>query len=92
MAAALRNYLPPEITWTEPRGGFYIWLAVPPKLDIVQVLKSTIEHGAVFVVGKTFDPAGTDNSHFRLSFSHTPEEKIERGIRIIGEILMEALH
>jgi len=55
------------------------------------VLQRSIEKGAVFVIGKTFDPAGKNNSHFRLAYSHTPEEKIENGIQILGDCLREAL-
>jgi DNA-binding transcriptional MocR family regulator len=91
MVSAIRRYFPEEITWIEPRGGFYIWLKVPSKIDIMSVLKTSIEKGAVFVVGKTFDPEGKDNSHFRLAYSHTPEAKIERGIEILGDTLKEAL-
>ena len=91
MANAIREYFPEEITWEEPRGGFYVWLKLPPKLDIMSVLKASIEKGAVFVIGKTFDPAGTDNSHFRLAYSHTSEDKIEKGIQILGECLKEEL-
>jgi 2-aminoadipate transaminase len=91
MAAAIKKYFPTEITWNEPRGGFYIWLKVPPQIDILSILKTSIEKGAVFVIGRTFDPEGKDNSHFRLSYSHTPEEKIEKGIQILGECLKKAL-
>ena len=91
MAAAIRKYFPEEITWSEPRGGFYIWFKLPARLDIMAVLKDSIEKGAVFVIGKTFDPEGKDNSHFRLSYSHTPEDKIEKGIQILGEALKNAL-
>ena len=91
MAAAVRKYFPEEIEWAEPRGGFYFWMKLPSRLDIMSVLKASIEKGTVFVIGKTFDPDGTDNSHFRLSYSHTPEDKIERGIQILGETLKEAL-
>ena len=91
MANAIRKYFPAEITWTEPKGGFYIWLKLPPKLDIMSVLKTSIEKGTVFVIGKTFDPEGKDNSHFRLAYSHTPEDKIEKGIHILGDCLKEAL-
>jgi DNA-binding transcriptional MocR family regulator len=91
MAGAIRKYFPEEITWMEPKGGFYIWLNLPPKLDIMAVLKSSIEKGAVFVIGKTFDPEGKDNSHFRLAYSHTPEDKIVKGIQILGDCLKEAL-
>jgi DNA-binding transcriptional MocR family regulator len=92
MAGAIRKYFPEEITWMEPKGGFYIWLKLPPKLDIMAVLKSSIEKGAVFVIGKTFDPEGKDNSHFRLAYSHTPEDKIEKGIQILGDCLKDALN
>jgi DNA-binding transcriptional MocR family regulator len=91
MAGAIRKYFPEEITWTEPRGGFYIWLKLPPKIDLMSVLKTSIEKGTVFVIGKTFDPEGKDNSHFRLAYSHTPEDKIEKGIHILGECLKEAV-
>ena len=91
MANAIREYFPEEITWVEPRGGFYVWLKLPPKLDIMSVLKTSIEKGAVFVIWKTFDPAGKDNSHFRLAYSHTSEDKIEKGIQILGECLKEEL-
>ena len=91
MADAIRKYFPEEIKWVEPRGGFYIWLQLPPNLDIMSVLKTSIEKGAVFVIGKTFDPEGKDNSHFRLAYSHTPEDKIERGIQILGDCLKEAM-
>ena len=91
MAAAIREYVPQELAWREPRGGFYVWLTLPPGLNALDLLTSSIERGAVFVVGKTFDPDGKDNSHIRLAFSNTPEDKIERGIRVIGEALKSSL-
>ncbi len=85
MAAAIRKYFPETIAWTEPQGGFYIWLKLPPQINVIEVLKSSIEKGAVFVMGRTFDPEGKDNSHLRLAYSHTPEEKIEKGYRFLGK-------
>jgi DNA-binding transcriptional MocR family regulator len=89
--AAMREYLPGEVSWVEPRGGFYIWLKLPRQLDVEAVLRSSIGKGAIFVQGKTFDPEGRDNSHIRLAFSNTPEEKIEQGIKIIGEAMKECM-
>jgi DNA-binding transcriptional MocR family regulator len=85
--AAIREYFPKEVTWTEPRGGFYIWLKLPPQLDVIGVLKASVEKGAIFVIGRTFDPEGKDNGHLRLAYSNTTEDKIERGIQIIAESL-----
>lgn len=91
MVAAIRNYFPEEVTWVEPQGGFYMWIKIPSQLNLLSILKTCIEKGTVFVVGKAFDPEGVDNSHFRLAYSHTPEDKIEKGIKILGETLKEAM-
>lgn len=91
MIDAMKHFFPPEVQWNEPKGGFYIWCSVPASLDMTLLLKRTMERGAIFVVGSTFDPAGNDMTHFRLAFSHTPESHIERGIQIIGDTLHELL-
>lgn len=91
MIEAMHQYFPSEVKWNEPQGGFYIWCTVPSSIDIFEALRQSMAEGAIFVVGRTFDPAGEDKTHFRLSFSHTPEEKIEKGIAIIGKTLKKLL-
>jgi hypothetical protein len=43
-----------------------------------------IEGGAVFVVGKTFDPAGKKNNTLRLSYCNNTPEQIAEGIPIVA--------
>jgi 2-aminoadipate transaminase len=89
MAAAIREFFPAEMEWTEPQGGFYIWLKLPAGVDAATVLKASMEKGAIFVVGRTFDPEGVDNSHIRLAFSNVPEATIAKGVQIIGSAIKE---
>lgn len=84
MLSALKKYMPSQITWTTPQGGFYVWVTMPETMDSSAVFAETIKHGAAFVIGSAFDPDGTKNNSFRLAFSHTPEERIEEGIKIIA--------
>lgn len=91
MTEALKQYLPKEVTFTVPRGGFYIWLQLPEGIDSTQILKKAIEKGAVFVSGKTFDPEGKCNNNIRLSFCNTPVEKIYQGIPIVADAIKEEL-
>ena len=91
MIAALQQYLPKEVTFTVPRGGFYIWLQLPEGVDVTPILKKGIEKGAVAVSGKTFDPQGISNHHIRLSFCNTPVEKIWEGIPMIADAIKEEL-
>jgi DNA-binding transcriptional MocR family regulator len=87
MVDAVLRYFPAETSFVRPQGGFYLWVKLPNGIDEHQLLSASIAEGAVFVVGSTFDPHGEPNGYIRLSFSNTPEEKIEKGIRIIGEKL-----
>ncbi|NTW56152.1 MAG: PLP-dependent aminotransferase family protein [Chlorobiaceae bacterium] len=87
MAEALRKHLPEYVRWKEPRGGFYIWLTLPEGADATPILKLTIERGAVFVIGSTFDPDGSRNDTMRLSYCNNTPDEIERGIPIIADAI-----
>jgi 2-aminoadipate transaminase len=84
MLAVLKETMPEGITWTNPRGGFYIWVTMPGSVDATAVFNESVRQGAAFVIGRAFDPCGIKNNCFRLAFSNTPEEKIADGIRIIS--------
>jgi len=87
MVKALKENLPDYVQWTEPRGGFYIWLKLPEGADSSEIFKESIKKGAIFVTGKTFDPAGKRNNFIRLSYSSTPIEKIQKGIPIVTDAI-----
>jgi 2-aminoadipate transaminase len=89
MTKALKETLPDYVKFTEPRGGFYIWLTLPEKADSTEILKIAIDKGAVFVVGQTFDPDGTRNNALRISYCNTSVEKINKGIKIVSDAIKE---
>lgn len=87
MMKCLDEFMPPEVKWVKPRGGFYIWVELPEHIDSTEVLKETMKEGAVFVIGKAFDPYDKKNNCFRLAYSHTPPEQIRKGIEIIATVI-----
>lgn len=87
MVTALRKHLPENVTFTAPRGGFYIWLHLPAGVDSTDILKRAIEKGVVFVSGKTFDPEGVINNTMRLSFCNSSVENINEGIPLVAEAI-----
>ncbi len=91
MVDAVTRHFPQEVTFVRPQGGFYLWVKLPKGMNEKELLKATIADGAVFVIGSTFDPLGADNGYIRLSFSNTSEDKIERGIRIIGNRMKQMI-
>lgn len=87
----LEKYMPKEITWNEPKGGFYIWLKLPEHIKSTDIFKESIKEGVVFVTGRTFDPASKKDDRLRLSFSNMPKERIEKGVIILAKAVKKVL-
>ena len=84
---SLKKYMPKEITWNEPKGGFYIWLKLPEHISSTEIFRESVKKGVVFVTGRTFDPASKKDDRLRLSFSNMPKETIENGVEILAEAI-----
>lgn len=91
MLDALKKYMPSGVTWTTPKGGFYIWVTLPETMNSSDVFQESIKKGAAFVIGNAFDPNGVKNNSFRLAFSHTPQERIDEGIKIIADAVCKLI-
>ncbi len=91
MNECMKLHMPEEAKWVVPKGGFYIWVTLPQNVDTLEILKEAMPKGAIFVIGKTFDPHGVKNNCFRLAFSHTPEEQLEKGIKIVADAVKSKL-
>ena len=87
----LKKYMPKEVTWNEPKGGFYIWLKLPAHIRSTDIFKESVDKGVVFVTGRTFDPASVKDDRLRLSFSNMPKESIEKGVIILAEAIKKIL-
>jgi len=81
----LKEHMPAGVTWTIPKGGFYVWVTLPQYMNASDVFEISYKNGAAFVIGSAFDPAGKKNDCLRLAFSSTPEDKIAQGIKIVAD-------
>ena len=91
MLAALDEYMPDEITWTSPRGGFFIWLSGPGWLDAVELARRARDAGVAFVPGRPFHPHGDGANKLRLAFSLAGDDDIDEGIARLGKLIKSAL-
>jgi len=90
MLAALGEHMPPDVAWTEPEGGFFVWLTLLPGMDVAAVLARGNECGVGIVPGTgcTAVPGGQSNS-LRLSFCAQPPDTITEGIRRLADVLRD---
>jgi len=81
MLAALRDFFPPDVSWTHPQGGLFLWITMPPGVDSSRLLDLALRQNVAFVPGEPFFPNGDSGSHMRLNFSNAQPEQIREGIR-----------
>src|SRR5271157_1970271 len=83
MLRALEENFPPEVTWTRPQGGLFLWVSLPAGMDIHAILKSALEQNVAFVPGDSFyaNDGREGSRHMRLNFSNAAPEQIREGIR-----------
>jgi 2-aminoadipate transaminase len=91
MLTALRRHFPAEVKWTEPAGGLFLWVTLPDYLDATELLKEALAMKVAFVPGDSFDPEGLSNNSLRLNFSFCSPEKINVGIRRLGDVFGRAV-
>jgi len=91
MLDAIQKTFPEKVKYTVPKGGLFIWVTLPENKDARVLLSRAAERKVAFVPGGAFYPSGAKNNEFRLNFSNMEDEKIIRGISILGELLREYL-
>jgi len=85
--SALKKYSPSEVKYTTPKGGFYLWLTLPPSIDANKLLPLAIINKVAYVPGTAFYANKNGNHNLRLSFCYPKPEQITRGVQILGELL-----
>jgi GntR family transcriptional regulator/MocR family aminotransferase len=90
LLAALARRMPPGTTWTEPAGGFSLFLTLPEGLTAARLMPLALQRGVAVTPGDAFFLNGSGARAVRLSFSSVPTEQIERGVQRLADAVREA--
>ncbi len=91
MERALKAGLGDLVSWPVPRGGFFLWVAMPRHISTDELLPRAIEHKVIYVAGSAFFVDGSGKNLMRLSFSLPPVPRIEEGIARLARLVKEEL-
>ena len=89
MLSSMDTHFPKSLRWNRPGGGMFLWVELPEECDAKEILQKCLERNVAFVPGQEFFPDGSGKNTMRLNFSNAGPEKIEEGIRRMGEVLKE---
>jgi 2-aminoadipate transaminase len=91
MTAALRGEFGGDISWPEPRGGFFLWVSLPEQIDSDAMIARAVENGVIYVAGEAFFVAPGARNLVRLAFSAPSHEKIREGVARLARTVREEL-
>ena len=87
MVSLLEKYMPQGVTWTYPEGGLFLFVTLPEGIDTIEMYDEALSKGVAYVAGSFFFLDGSHRNTMRLNFSFVAEEKMEPGMKLLGEII-----
>ena len=87
MVSLLEKYMPEGVKWTYPEGGLFLFLTLPEGIDTIEMYDEALSKGVAYVAGSFFFLDGSHRNTMRLNFSFVAEEKMEPGMKLLGEII-----
>ena len=85
---ALGKYMPSDVRWTHPSGGFFIWLSLPEHVFAQDVKRLALQEGVLVSSGEGFFVNPADGEHnLRPAFSCATPEDIDAGIKILAQVI-----
>lgn len=82
---ALNRFMPKEVTWTEPDGGFSLMLELPRGYSSIAMFLVAIEKGVAILPGPLFDIDHRFVHCFRISYAWANEDQIKEGIELLAD-------
>ena len=88
---AAERHFPPEVRVIYPEGGMSVWVELPAFLDAAELLVKARERRMVFAPSRYFYFQNPRHNALRMCFTALPDDKIEKGAAILGDLLKAEL-
>ena len=91
MLQALQSRMPGGVTWTQPTGGYFVWLTLPG-LDTATLLPQALEAGVSYIPGRYFFHQPEDGKeHLRLSYSYVEANMLVAGVERLASLIQNSM-
>ncbi|MGB3185262.1 MAG: PLP-dependent aminotransferase family protein [Ornithinimicrobium sp.] len=80
MQQALDEHFCDIARWTDPEGGFFLWVTFDPPIDTEALFEVALAQGVAYIPGNAFSPSRHFPDALRLCFASTPPARIAEGV------------
>ncbi len=86
MVEAAKSLFPVEVSCTEPEGGMFLWVTLPPGMSSLRFFEKALEQKVTFVPGRAFFADGAGENTLRLNFSNCDVTTIRNGMERLAKV------
>lgn len=87
MREAVAAAFPAPVRISNPRGGFVLWVELPPQVDAMRLFADARKVGISIAPGPIFSPVGDFTNYIRLSCGFPWNAKMETAIGTLGKLI-----
>jgi DNA-binding transcriptional MocR family regulator len=87
LGAALREHIP-DARFTEPDGGYFLWVELPTDVDVDRLVPAATARGVAVVKGSDFLLEGGRHA-LRLAYSAVTEGQVDEGVRRLAAAIAD---
>ncbi len=80
MQAALEEHFAGRARWTDPEGGFFLWMTFEEPVDTEALFEVALAEGVAYIPGNAFSPSRRFPDALRLCFATTAPDRIAEGV------------
>ena len=86
MMQAVGKHFPAGTRFTQPEGGYFLWVVLPPDIDALTLHRAALHQGISIAPGPIFSAKREFNNCIRLNYGHPWGQRFEQAIETLGQI------
>lgn len=91
MLNTIKEYFPPEVKFTSPEGGMFLWVTLPEGISALSLLDECAKANVAFVPGDPFYVDTENVNTMRLNYTNSTEEEIVTGIKRLASVIKKRI-
>lgn len=90
LLAGLGAHLPDGATCSHPGGGYFVWVQLPPEIDVDELMPAAAARGVAFLPARRFVlDGGRAPNALRMAFSMYPPDTLDEATSRLGEAIKQ---
>jgi DNA-binding transcriptional MocR family regulator len=84
---AILRYFPQSTRIAQPQGGYFLWLALPPQVNTLELFRLALQQGISIAPGPMFSATQGLQNHVRLNFGMPWSAELEQAVQQLAALV-----